>query len=211
MNAQTYSSAGVKTSSSTSLAKDIFAVEIKNHELVKSAYNGYLANGRVNLAVTKTRGLVRGGGRKPWRQKGTGNARFGSIRNPIWRGGGIVFGPTGNENYTKKLNVKAKKLALKQALTIAANDSKVKVIEDIKLNTHKTSELKKLVTKLAVEGLILLVVDKISKELSLASNNMPNIMLSQTSSLNVYDVLNADNIFISKSALKELDIRLGAQ
>ncbi len=211
MNAQTYSSAGVKTSSSTSLAKDIFAVEIKNHELVKSAYNGYLANGRVNLAVTKTRGLVRGGGRKPWRQKGTGNARFGSIRNPIWRGGGIVFGPTGNENYTKKLNVKAKKLALKQALTIAANDSKVKVIEDIKLKTHKTSELKKLVTKLAVEGLILLVVDKISKELSLASNNMPNIMLSQTSSLNVYDVLNADNIFISKSALKELDIRLGAQ
>src|ERR1700678_2584307 len=81
------------------LDKAIFGLEVKNHDLLKQAYLAYLANGRVNLAVTKTRGLVSGGGKKPWRQKGTGRARFGSSRNPIWRGGGIAFGPTGKETY----------------------------------------------------------------------------------------------------------------
>jgi large subunit ribosomal protein L4 len=90
------------------LPKEVFAVEVNNHELVKKAYEAYLANGRENYAVTKTRGLVRGGGKKPWRQKGTGRARFGSSRNPIWRGGGVVFGPTGNENYTKTISVQPK-------------------------------------------------------------------------------------------------------
>jgi large subunit ribosomal protein L4 len=97
----------------------VFGVEIKNHELLKSAYVAYLANGRGNLAVTKTRGLVSGGGRKPWRQKGTGRARFGSSRNPIWRGGGIAFGPTGEENYSHKLPVAQKRQAIRQALSIA--------------------------------------------------------------------------------------------
>src|SRR5580658_2933500 len=119
MNAPTYSASGVKASASTTLAKDIFAIDIKNHELVRAAYEAYLANGRANLAITKTRGLIRGGGRKPWRQKGTGRARFGSSRNPIWRGGGIVFGPTGEENYKRNLNVKAKRLAIRQSLSLA--------------------------------------------------------------------------------------------
>ncbi|HEY1645819.1 MAG TPA: 50S ribosomal protein L4 [Candidatus Saccharimonadales bacterium] len=208
MNAVTYSAAGAKSASKTTLAKDIFDVEVKNHELVKEAYNAYLANGRANLAVTKTRGLVRGGGKKPWRQKGTGRARFGSSRNPIWRGGGIVFGPTGNENYTKNLNIKAKRLALKQALTLVAAGSKVIVIEDIKLKTHKTSELAKLVKKLDLTGNSLLVVDSISKELSLASSNIPNVLLCKTTGLNVFDVLNADHIVMTKPALKELGYRL---
>src|SRR5246127_593811 len=108
MTAPTYSATGTKASANTTLPKDIFAVEVKHHELVRQAYDGYLANGRVNLAVTKTRGLVRGGGRKPWRQKGTGNARVGSSRNPIWRGGGITFGPTGHENFSKQLQNKGK-------------------------------------------------------------------------------------------------------
>ena len=120
MNAPTYSASGQKATSQTTLSKDIFGQEIKNHQLLKDAYDAYLANGRENLAVVKTRGLVSGGGKKPWRQKGTGRARFGSSRNPIWRGGGIVFGPTGNENYTKKLNVKAKRVALKQALIVSS-------------------------------------------------------------------------------------------
>ena len=85
----------------TTLPKSVFAVEVRNHELLKLAYDAYLANNRLASATTKQRGEVRGGGKKPWRQKGTGRARFGSIRNPIWRGGGIVFGPRGNENYTK--------------------------------------------------------------------------------------------------------------
>lgn len=208
MNAVTYSATGTKASAKTTLAKDIFDLEVKNHELVKEAYTAYLANGRANLAVTKTRGLVRGGGRKPWRQKGTGRARFGSTRNPIWRSGGITFGPTGLENYSKHLNVKAKRLALKQALSLAASSSKIIVIEDIKLKDHKTSQLAKLIKKLALDGNVLLVVDTISTELNLASNNIPTVLLSKASSLNVFDVLNADVIVLTKPALKALDTRL---
>ena len=104
---------------STKLPKDIFAVEVPNHELLKLAYDSYLANARLASATTKQRGEVSGGGKKPWKQKGTGRARFGSSRNPIWRGGGVVFGPRGNENYTKKLSKTAKKVAVRQALTVA--------------------------------------------------------------------------------------------
>ena len=96
----------------TTLPKSVFAVEVPNHELLKLAYDAYLANNRLASATTKQRGEVRGGGKKPWRQKGTGRARFGSIRNPIWRGGGIVFGPRGNENYTKKISKKNRFLTM---------------------------------------------------------------------------------------------------
>ena len=111
----TYTKAGAKAATATKLDASVFAVMPKNHELLKLAYTAYLANGRDNLAVTKTRGLVSGGGKKPWRQKGTGRARFGSSRNPIWRGGGIAFGPTGEENYTKKVHVSTKRTAIRQA------------------------------------------------------------------------------------------------
>jgi large subunit ribosomal protein L4 len=97
--------------------------------LLKRAYDAYLANGRVGSATTKTRGEVRGGGRKPWRQKGTGRARFGSIRNPIWRGGGITFGPTGVENHTIKMHTSTKRKAIRQALSLALDAGKLIVIE----------------------------------------------------------------------------------
>ena len=96
----------------TNLPSSVFAVQVPNHELLKLAYDASLANNRLASATTKQRGEVRGGGKKPWRQKGTGRARFGSIRNPIWRGGGIVFGPRGNENYTKKISKTSKRVAL---------------------------------------------------------------------------------------------------
>ncbi len=101
----------------------------------------YLSNARENLAVTKTRGMVRGGGKKPWKQKGTGRARFGSSRVPIWRGGGITFGPTGEENYSKQMNVKAKRLAIRQALSLASDAGKVVIIEDLTSKEGKTADL----------------------------------------------------------------------
>src|SRR6266542_3979615 len=113
---ETYTKSGSKAAAAAKLDAAVFAVMPGNHELLKLAYTAYLANGRDNLALTKTRGLVRGGGKKPWKQKGTGRARFGSSRNPIWRGGGIVFGPTGLENYTKKVPTQSKRLAIRQAL-----------------------------------------------------------------------------------------------
>src|SRR3954468_18834557 len=104
MAVATYTKSGSKAAAPVKLDKKVFGVEVKNHQLLKDAYLAYLANGRTNSSVTKKRGEVSGGGRKPWRQKGTGNARFGSSRNPIWRSGGIAFGPTGQENYSRKLS-----------------------------------------------------------------------------------------------------------
>src|SRR5579862_9595084 len=129
MPVATYTKSGAKATTAAKLDKAVFEVEVKNHQLLKDAYLAYLASGRMNLAVTKKRGEVRGGGAKPWRQKGTGRARFGSSRNPIWRGGGVAFGPTGNENYSHKLNQKTKHAALRQALSLAANEKRIKIIE----------------------------------------------------------------------------------
>ena len=119
MAVTTYTSTGTKSTSTVKLDKYVFDVTPENFEVLKTSYLSYLANGRANLAVTKTRGEVRGGGKKPWRQKGTGRARFGSSRVPIWRGGGITFGPTGEENYKIKMPLKAKRLAIRQALSLS--------------------------------------------------------------------------------------------
>src|SRR3990167_8444047 len=125
----------------TALPAEVFNVEVTNHELLKLAYDSYLANSRQANATTLQRGEVRGGGKKPWKQKGTGRARFGSSRNPIWRGGGIVFGPRGNENYSKRLSTTAKRVAIRQALTLA-NEAKKIVVKEI-TTTGKTTEVVK--------------------------------------------------------------------
>ena len=200
MAVATYTKAGAKAATAAKLDKAVFAVEVRDHALLKQAYDTYLANGRDNLAVTKTRGLVSGGGKKPWRQKGTGRARFGSSRNPIWRGGGIAFGPTGEENYTKSMNVKAKRLAIRQALSVAAEANKVVVIEDVKAT--KTAELAKLLTKVGAERRTLLVVDHKTPELVRASRNLQDVQVVSATYVNVYDVLNADHVVFTTDALK---------
>lgn len=193
----------------TKLPKDIFAVEVNNHELLKLAYDSYLANARLASATTKQRGEVRGGGKKPWRQKGTGRARFGSSRNPIWRGGGIVFGPRGNENYTKKLSKTAKRVAVRQALTLA-NEAKKIVIKDIK-TTGKTAEVAKFLEDNKLERRILVVVDEKSPELMRATNNIQNILVIRAVYLSVYHILNADTIVMSPAALPVLTEWLGEE
>jgi large subunit ribosomal protein L4 len=200
MAVATYTKAGAKATTAAKLDKAVFEVEVKNHELLKQAYNTYLANGRGNYAVTKTRGLVSGGGKKPWRQKGTGRARFGSSRNPIWRGGGIAFGPTGQENYTKSMNVSAKRLAVRQALSLAATANKIVVIEDVKAG--KTADLAKLFAKIGANRRTLLVVENKSVDLDRASRNLGDVKIVQSTYLNVFDVLNADSIVFTTGALK---------
>jgi large subunit ribosomal protein L4 len=200
-NATTFTKAGAKATTAAKLDKSIFDVEVTDHTLLKEAYVAYMANGRDNFAVTKTRGLVSGGGRKPWKQKGTGRARFGSSRNPIWRGGGITFGPTGEENYTKKLNLKAKRQALRQALSVAAAAKKVIVIEDITSKDGKTADLAKLLTKLGANRRTLIAVDTKSAELTRASKNLQNVKLVQANYLNVFDIMNADTILLTTAAL----------
>lgn len=192
----------VKTQAKTTLPKEVFEVEVKNHELLKLAYDAYLANSRTSAASTKTRGEVRGGGKKPWKQKGTGRARFGSSRNPIWRGGGIVFGPRGNENYSKKISTQAKRQAIRQALTLAAQANKVHVL-DVK-TTGKTSEVVKFLADNKFDRKTLIVVDEKTPEILRATNNLQNVLLVSTKYLTVYHVLNADHIVLSAASVPTL-------
>jgi large subunit ribosomal protein L4 len=187
-----------KTAAAT-LPKDIFAVEVKNHELLKLAYDSYLANNRLASATTKQRGEVRGGGKKPWKQKGTGRARFGSSRNPIWRGGGIVFGPRGNENYTKKISTSAKRVALRQALSLA-NEAKKIVVKDVK-TTGKTAEVAKFLADNKFDRKVLLVVDEKSDAIIRATANIQNVLLVRANYLSVYHILNADTIVLSTKSV----------
>lgn len=190
----------------TTLPKSVFAVEVRNHELLKLAYDAYLANNRLASATTKQRGEVRGGGKKPWRQKGTGRARFGSIRNPIWRGGGIVFGPRGNENYTKKISKTSKRVALRQALTVKAD--KVLVAE-IK-TTGKTAEVAKFLKENKLNRRVLIVAEK-TDELIRATNNISEALLVSPMYLNVFDILNADHIVIAPKAIEAIESWLGGE
>jgi large subunit ribosomal protein L4 len=198
----TFTKAGSKATTAAKLDKSVFDVAAKDHTLMKDAYVAYMANGRDNFAQTKTRGLVSGGGRKPWKQKGTGRARFGSSRNPIWRGGGIAFGPTGEENYTKQLNTKAKRLALRQALSLAASAGKLVVIEDLTSKDGKTAELAKLLNKVGANRRTLIAVENKSAELVRASRNLQDVKVAQANYLNVYDILNADHLILTQKGLE---------
>ena len=193
------------------LPKSVFEVDIPNHELLKLAYDAFLANSRQASATTKTRGEVRGGGKKPWRQKGTGRARFGSTRNPIWRHGGIVFGPRGNENYTKKLSKTSKHVALRQALTLANQDKKI-LVSDIK-TTGKTTEVAKFLAsqKCSEKDRVLLVVDDKTPELMRATNNLENALLVRAQYLSVYYILNADKIVMTPAAVKAVEAWLAKE
>ena len=191
------------------LPKSVFAVEVANHELLKQAYHTYLANGRGNYAKTLTRGLVSGGGKKPWKQKGTGRARFGSSRNPIWRKGGIVFGPTGNENYSKSMPIAAKRVALRQALTLASTAGRIIVIDDIKA-TGKTADMAVYLTGLKATGTVVIAVDTKTPELVRATNNLANVTLTQATYLNVFTILNADSLIMTKAAVTAVEEWLGA-
>lgn len=211
MAVPTYTKSGTKATTTAKLDASVFNVMPENHELLKLAYVAYLANGRDNLAVAKTRGLVSGGGKKPWKQKGTGRARTGSSRNPIWRGGGIVFGPTGEENYTKQVNVKAKRLAIRQALSLAAEDKKITVIESMAVKEAKTAELAKLLKKIEAKMRVLIVVEDKTTELMQAARNLQDVKIVQANYVNVFDTLNADTIVVTEGALKAISAWLGGK
>lgn len=188
-----------ETTKKQTLPKDVFAVDVPNHELLKLAYDSYLANARLASATTKQRGEVRGGGKKPWKQKGTGRARFGSTRNPIWRGGGIVFGPRGNENYIKKLSKTSNRVAIKQALTLANKDNRI-IVKDIS-TTGKTAEIVKFLQDNKIDRKVLIVVDEKTPELIRATNNLRQVRLVSALYLNVFDILNADTIVLNNKSV----------
>lgn len=207
MSVPTFTASGNKSTNTVKLDKAVFGVDIKQHDALKQAYTAYLSNGRQNLAQTKSRGDVRGGGRKPWRQKGTGRARFGSSRNPIWRGGGVAFGPTGNENYTKKLTTQTKRTALRQALTLKVKN--IIVIDIFKPKDSKTAAASKLLHNIGAKHAVLLVVTNKDDAVLRATNNLSNLHVVQATYLNVFDILNADAIVIETKALDAIGVWLG--
>ncbi len=181
------------------LKKEIWGIE-PNHVAIQNAIKLLTASWRQGNASTKTRSEVRGGGRKPWRQKGTGRARQGTIRAPQWMGGGIVFGPK-PRSYAKKMNVKEKRLALKSALSLKAANNEVSILIDFKVNSPKTQEMKKMLKTMGIEGKMLLVVNDLTDNLILATNNIKDIDLIEVHDLNVYSIINAPQIYVTEEAL----------
>lgn len=185
------------------LNKDIFGLTVENHELVKLAYDAYLANSRSSHAKTLKRGEVRGGGKKPWRQKGTGRARFGSTRNPIWRHGGVAFGRTGEENFTKKMAKSSKRLAVRQALSMKNADKAVFILDPVVKLTGKTKDVVKVLKDMKLDGKnVLAVAAEKTPEVLRSTNNLPNVKLVRATYLNVFDIMNADAIVFSDAALE---------
>lgn len=197
-----YNTEGIKVGD-VDLKDDVFGVPL-NESLLHQAVVRHLANKRAGTAATKTRGLVRGGGRKPWRQKGIGRARVGSIRSPLWRGGGIVFGPE-PRSYQQAMPRKMRRLALKSALSARAEEGNLIVIEELQLPEPKTKEAVKLLESLNVTGTALLVAHEEQPEFMRAVRNIPGISYQKVDSLNVYDVLAVDKVIITKLAVAKIE------
>jgi large subunit ribosomal protein L4 len=203
-----FSKTGAKHQTDVQLDATVFAIDA-NHELIDRAYRMYLANGRSSHAATLTRGLVRGGGKKPWRQKGTGRARVGSSRVPNWRGGGQVFGPTGNENHTLGMPVKMKRAAIRQALSLQANDGHIAIIESFASAEGRVKPTVELLTALKLEGHVMLVVAEKTPVIDRATRNVEGLEVISAKYLNVFSVMNADHIVMTADALTVVNEWLG--
>ena len=184
------------------LNDSIFGVEINEH-LVHMAVLQQLANKRQGTQKAKTRSEVRGGGRKPWRQKGTGHARQGSTRSPQWTGGGVVFAPTPRD-YSFKLNKKEKRAALKSALTSRVVENKFVVVDELKLDEIKTKKFVEVLKNLNVEKALVILNDMDEKVIASAAN-IPTVKTTQTNELNVFDVLKYDTVVVTKAAVATIE------
>ena len=188
------------------LNKDIFD-GIVNSDLLYQVVKMYHANKRQGTASTKTRGEVSGGGKKPWRQKHTGRARAGSIRSPLWKGGGVVFGPHPREfNYS--LSKKIRLGALKSSMNAKLNSEDLVIIDKIHLDNLKTKEFGKILNNLKIEDKAIIVFDSKEQNISLAARNISFVQTTRTSDLSAYDVLNYKKLILTKAALKGLISRL---
>ena len=180
----------------------IFGVKINEH-LVHMAVVQHLANKRQGTQKAKTRGEVRGGGRKPWRQKGTGHARQGSIRAPQWKGGGVVFAPVPRD-YSFKLNKKEKRAALKSALTSRVKEDKFIVLDELKFDEIKTKQMVKVLGNLNISK-ALVVLDGNDQNVILSTRNIPKVATAQADNINTYDILKYDTVIATKDAVKKIE------
>ena len=186
------------------LNESVFGIE-PNDVVIYDAIRVATANARQGTHSVKTRAEVSGGGRKPWRQKGTGRARQGSTRAPHWIHGGVAFGPQTEKNYTLKMNRKERKLALKSALSYKVIDNELIVLDELKLASAKTKEIKEILANLKVERNILVVVDELDENLILAARNLENVLLLQADEINTMDIVSAHVLIATEAAIKSVE------
>ena len=179
----------------------------KGTQVVHDVVVAYRAAQRSGTACTKTRGEISFSNRKPWRQKGTGRARAGTASSPIWRGGGVAFGPKPRD-YDKKVNRKARRLAFKKAVSARILSGDVIVVEDLKLETHRTKEMVGILKTLKVSGSVLIVVSKVERNLALSARNIAHLELATSDSVNVYEILKSDFLIFTQSALEDISQRV---
>ena len=179
----------------------VFGVEVNEH-LVHMAVVQQLANNRQGTQKAKTRSEVRGGGRKPWRQKGTGHARQGSTRAPQWTGGGVVFAPT-QRDYSFKLNKKEKRAALKSALSSRVAENKFVVVDELKFDAIKTKDFAKVMSNLGVEKALVVINDN-DTNVVMSAKNIPTVKTASISTINVYDILKYNTVVVTKDAVNTI-------
>jgi len=182
----------------------------KGTQAVHDTVVAYQAAQRMGTACTKTMGEVAGSGKKPWRQKGTGRARAGSFASPLWRGGGVVFGPKPRD-FSKKVSRKTRQLALRKAISERLRAGDVVLVDDLKLESPKTKAFKGLLSALELKGSALVVAQGTDKNLTLASRNIPNVSVATSESLNTYDVLRPDKLLFTRGAFEQLESRLAKE
>ncbi len=186
------------------LNKAIFSLPW-NDDLVNQAVKTNFANKRQVLASVKDRSEVRGGARKPWRQKGTGRARHGSIRSPLWKGGGVTFGPEGERNFKLKINKKMAKKATLIILSAKARDNELLILEDLTLPLPKTREMVKVMSKFSEVKNALLVLSGASKDIQMAARNLPNVKTTNINNLNILDILKYKHLIFTRDGIEELN------
>ena len=182
----------------------------KGTQAVHDAVVAYQAAQRMGTACTKNVGEVAGSNKKPWRQKGTGRARAGSFASPLWRGGGVVFGPKPRD-FTKKVSRKTRQLALRKALSERLRAGDVVLVDDLKLDSPRTKEFLGVLKALELKGTALIVAQAADKNLTLASGNVPDVALTTGDLLNTYDVLRPDKLVFTRNAFEQLEARLGKE
>lgn len=185
------------------LSDSVFGIEINQHAVYEVVKN-YLANQRQGTQSAKTRAEVRGGGRKPWRQKGTGRARQGSIRAPQWKGGGVVFAPKPRD-YRYSVPKKVKRLALKSALTSKVLNNEIIVVDEIKFDVPKTKEMVKFLNNIKADKKALIVMSEKSENIIKSARNIPNVQTTLVNTLNVYDILKYNSFIITEDAVRKVE------
>ena len=197
-----YNSEG-KESGEVELPERVFGVELVD-DLVHQVVVAQMANARQVLADTKDKGEVRGGGKKPWKQKGTGRARHGSSRSPLWKGGGVTFGPTSDRNFSKMINKKMKTKALLMVLSSKLKDNELVVVENIKLEKASTKKMKDILSKLPLSGKVLISMDKKNDSVFNSVKNIQNTSMIASDSLNVVDLLKNKMLVVDKKGIEKI-------